>query len=373
VQQAAGRAIPAFRRAPDPFATDLRERVRTYFRRTGRSPHADAGTVATSLCMVVATFGAYGLALSAWTGPWAKLVLSLAAGVGLAGIAFSTAHDALHDAYSGSRRVNRVLGWTFELLGVNAYLWRFTHNRSHHAYTNLPGLDDDISMDPLLRLSPQVPRRAFHRFQHVYAWGFYALITLYWAWWKDYRDLSARRIGPCNGLCHPTSEKARLFAFKALYLAWTVALPLFVLPLPWWQVAIGSFLMQATAGLILGMVLFPAHVEESTDHPEPGADGVLADSWWRHQMRTTTDYARGNRLLDWYLGGCNYQVEHHLFPHVCHVHYPALSRIVEATAREHGVPYHHAPTYRGVLASHVRTLKRFGRAEELRAAPSATA
>ena len=75
-------------------------------------------------------------------------------------------------------------------------------------------------------------------------------------------------------------------------------------------------------------------------------------------METTVDFAPRSRLLAWYLGGLNFQVEHHLFSRVCHIHYPALAPIVKQTAREHGLPYHHNGTFLQAVGSHARTLYR---------------
>lgn len=356
--------VLAFRTdAEDGFLADVRARVRAYFAERGLSTHADRRMVVKVVVLLAFTAGTYALLLLGPIPPLGLLALAVTLGVGLAGIGLCVSHDAMHGALADSPRANRWLGHTSELLAIHSDLWRTTHNRMHHVYTNVVGADDDITLDPLLRLSPSAPWRPAHRWQHLYAWPLYACLTLFWAFLKDYKNVFARRLGPFE-VRHPPSAVARLLLFKGLLYGWTIVVPLLVLPVTPWQFLAGFLAMHATTGLLLGTTFMLAHVVEATQSPAPGADGRLPDSFGAHQLRTTTDFARGNRLLDWCLGGLNYQVEHHLFPGICHVHYPALSRIVEETARRHGLPYHAAPTVRAALASHVRALRRLGRRPE---------
>jgi hypothetical protein len=115
---------------------------------------------------------------------------------------------------------------------------------------------------------------------------------------------------------------------KLLHYGWTIVLPLMVLRIHWWQFLIGYLAMSLTAGAILGLIFQLAHVVEGTDYPLPDAQGAMEHTWLIHQMMTTSNFAPRNLLLSWYVGGLNYQIEHHLFPKVCSVHYPAVSQII---------------------------------------------
>jgi linoleoyl-CoA desaturase len=343
------------------FCEDLKSRVANYFASKGISSKANAAMVVKTFILLSVTFGAYGLILSNRFSPWQMLGLAFVMGVGMAGIGFGIAHDALHGAYSSRRWVNRFLGYSFELIGANGYMWKLTHNIIHHTYPNIHGLDEDLEVTPLLRLSPHSRLRRFHRFQHLYALATYGLTTLSWVFIKDYRYFLMRDLGPFHGRRHPRSEVATLLAAKVFYYGYTIVLPLLVLKIAWWQFLIGFLVMHLTAGAILGVVFQLAHVVEETEHPSPEPDGTMDTAWMVHQMETTSNFAMSNPILSWYVGGLNFQVEHHLFPKVCSAHYPALSRIVRATAERHGVPYHHHPTLLAAVRSHLRTLKDLGK------------
>jgi linoleoyl-CoA desaturase len=238
-----------------------------------------------------------------------------------------------------------------DLAGGSSYLWRITHNIIHHTYTNIHGTDEDLAVSPLLRLSPHAPRSWYHRFQHLYAFALYGMTTLFWAFVKDYKYLLAKDLGPYADKKHAPMDILGLFLGKAVFYTWSILLPFLLLPYAWWHVA---------AGVTLGIVFQLAHVVEETSHPVPTTAGPMPDGWAAHEMYTTANFAPGNRLLGWYVGGLNFQVEHHLFPRVCSIHYPTISLIVKRVAEEHGLPYHSHPTFLGAVRSHLRTLRRFG-------------
>lgn len=343
------------------FVAEVKERVDQYFRSRKLSPGANTEMVLKTCVMLAVTATAYALILSNQFTAWAMLGLSIVMGLGVAGIGFNIAHDALHGAYTSRRRLNRILGFSFELVGASGYMWKITHNVIHHTYPNVHGLDEDLEVTPLLRLSPEAKHLPIHRYQHWYAFAAYSATTLFWVFLKDYQYFIRRDLGPLKGRQHSLSQVLTLIGTKLSYYGYTILIPLLVVDVPWWQFLIGFVAMHLTAGLALGIVFQLAHVVEETEHPVPAADGSMENAWMVHQMETTSNFANRNRLLTWYVGGLNHQVEHHLFPKICSVHYPALSRIVRWAAEKHGIPYHHHETFRGAVASHLRTLKRLGR------------
>ena len=349
-------------RAAAAFVRDVKAGVAAYFETSRRSSKGNWSMWMKTLLFFGVVVGSYAAIMSNRFTPLAMLGLAVVLGIGIAGVGFSVSHDALHGAYSDNPTVNYLLGLSFDLLGANSYIWKITHNVIHHTYTNIDGVDEDIDLSPFVRLSPgTVPRRRY-RYQHIYAFFAYGLAMLFWVFVKDYKYFLRRDLGPYRNRRNPPGEVAMLVVTKLLHYGWTIVLPLMVLRVHWWQFLIGYLAMTVTAGGILGLIFQLAHVVEGTDYPLPDAQGAMEHTWLVHQMMTTSNFAPRNCLLSWYVGGLNYQIEHHLFPKVCSVHYPAISRVVRQAAAAHGVPYHEQPTLLRAIRSHYRMLKHFGRA-----------
>src|SRR5438105_10934139 len=340
-----------------PFNADLKRRVADHFEGAARSRHGGWAMAAKSAVMLAWLAGSYALLLLAPVSAWEAALLSISVGLSMAGVGFSVMHDANHGGYSSSRRLNGVMSFTLDLLGASSYLWRQKHNLLHHTYTNISGLDEDIEAgSPWLRLAPWQPWRPHHRRQHLYVWLLYGLFPLQW-WLFDFVELATGRIG---GHQFPAARGRSLLgalAGKAMFFSWAFVLPI-VLHHTWAVVpfyALGLF----TLGNVLAGTFQLAHcVGEAEFHGSP----QIETDWAEHQIATTVDFARANTLLGWYLGGLNFQVEHHLFPRVCHLHYPALSRIVEETCRAHNVRYRSEPTLWAALAANLRWLRQMGTA-----------
>jgi len=284
-------------------------------------------------------------------------------GVGMAGVGFSISHDALHRAYSSNKHVNNILGYTFDMMAANSYIWNIMHNIVHHTYTNIDGHDDDLEIGDFVRLSPHSEHKKIHRYQHYFAFFVYTLSSFFWVFIKDYKKFAETNIGPYQQKSHPTSEWIILFATKALYYGYMIVLPLLILDITWVQFIIGFMTFHLTAGFILGIIFMLAHVVEGTDFPLPDEENMIEEHWMIHEVVTTNNFARDNTPLCWFVGGLNFQIEHHLFPRVCSVHYPAISPIVEKTAHEFDIPYNRHDTFFEAVASHYRTLRKFGNPE----------
>lgn len=342
------------------FSKTVKARVQDYFNSNNLSPHANTAMVLKTLILLTLYFGAYALILSGAFSLNAMWFFSFLMGVGMAGIGFSISHDALHGAYSSNSTVNKILGLSFDLMGANGYIWKITHNIVHHTYTNIHGHDEDLEVAEFIRLSPHSEYKWVHRFQHILAFFAYSFATLFWVFIKDYRYFFKENLGPYENKSHPFSEWFTLITTKLLYYTYILVIPMLVLDITWVQLIIGFLTLHLTAGLILGIIFQLAHVVEETDHPTPNEENMIDEHWMIHEMVTTNNFARKNKLLSWYIGGLNYQIEHHLFPKVCSIHYPEISHIVEKTAIEFGIPYNHHDTFREAIASHFRTLKKFG-------------
>jgi linoleoyl-CoA desaturase len=341
------------------FHADLKRRVDAYFEGSGRSRHGGLLMGLKSVAILSWLAGSYALLLFADLRAWQAILLSLSVGFAMAGVGFSVMHDANHGGTSSRGRVNRILSMSLDLIGASSFLWRSKHNVLHHGYTNISKMDPDLEGGwGVLRLAPWQPRRAVHRFQHLYVWFLYGVFPLKWWFIDDFKELATGRI---NGHQFPRARWPTLLAAlagKALFVTWTLVIP--SLLHPWWAVA-GLFAITVfVLGNLLATVFQLAHC---VDEAEFIATDSTERDWTEHQIATTVDFAPDNPLLSWYLGGLNFQVEHHLFPRVCHLHHRALARIVEETCRAHGVRYRSEPTLRSALASNWRWLRRMGSPE----------
>jgi linoleoyl-CoA desaturase len=146
-----------------------------------------------------------------------------------------------------------------------------------------------------------------------------------------------------------------------VYFFTAIGLPIIFSGFTWWQVLLGFFIMHCTAGMIMSIVFQMAHIVEGVDQPIPNPSGNIENEWAIHQLQTTANFSRRSRIMNWFIGGLNFQIEHHLFPNICHIHYRKISHIVEKTALEYGLQYNMKTTFVHALVSHTRMLKSLGR------------
>lgn len=337
------------------FYKVLKDRVNQYFREN-RKPKTGNFFMYLKTAIIFAWLaGSYTfLVFFADSFLWAALgAVAMAQGFILVG--FNIMHDANHGSYSQSKTINKILGWSLELIGGSSQMWKQKHNVLHHTYTNLDDLDDDIDTGGMLRLSPHQAWKPWHRFQRWYAFPLYSLLTIYWLSYTDFKKLITGRIGAHT--MPETTVRDRLFfvGSKIFYFSYAVAVPLFFHSAL--HVLIAFLAIHMMTGLTLAVVFQLAHSITSSEYPLPdSASGQLPEDWAIHQIRTTADFAPGNPVATWYLGGLNYQIEHHLFSRISHVHYPAISKIVAQTCEDFSLKYNQFPTLGSALAGHWRFL-----------------
>lgn len=293
---------------------------------------------------------------------WAVIVCFIISGFGVAGVGMGVMHDANHGAYSHNKYVNMILGGTLNILGGFDVNWRLQHNILHHTYTNITHVDEDIEQRLKMRWSPFFNWHPVQRYQHIYAFFAYCLATISWVLMKDYKQFFTYSR---NGVSKATKAQYRwdffkLIFFKVIYVIYMIVIPIWVLGYSAGLIFGGFLLMHAIGGFVLSTVFQLAHVVEGAEFPMPNEKGEIENEWAIHQLQTTADFGHNNKLLTWYAGGLTHQIEHHIFPDICHVHYPKIAPIVEQTAREFGVPYINNSGYFTALASHIRMLKKFG-------------
>ena len=352
-----------FSSANPEFYSTLNLRVNEYFKSRNLSRNGNTEMVMKTIFMFTLYLTPYVLMISgAVTNVWWMFALCIVMGIAVGGIGLSVMHDANHGAYSNKSWVNTLLGLSLNVVGGNAFNWKVQHNVLHHTYTNIHDVDEDISPRGILRMSPHSDWKFFHRFQHFYAWFFYGLLTLVWILVKDFmRIIKYNKEGLVKKQkASIQTEWTILVASKIFYILYVIVIPAMVLSVTWWQLLIGFSVMHYVAGFILAIIFQPAHVIDGTEYPLPDENGKMDNNWAIHQLHTTTNFANNSRLFSWYVGGLNFQVEHHLFPNVCHVHYRKISKIVESTTKEFGLPYKAEPTFFDALRGHAKLLKQLG-------------
>jgi linoleoyl-CoA desaturase len=351
------------------FNSTLKKRVRAYFKENNISKHANASMVLKTIFMSLLYFTPYVLMVTGVvTHIWLIALCWAIMGFGVAGIGLSIMHDANHGAYSKNKNVNMIVGRIVNLVGGYAPTWKIQHNILHHSYTNVHGYDEDVSPAvSFLRFSPADKHIPIHRFQFIYAWFFYSLMTLMWVTTKDFQQLYRyKKMGLTKTEnINFNSLLIELIITKVVYYLYVVVIPLIFMDIAWWQLMIFVIMMHLIAGFTLAAIFQPAHVVPETDFPKPDKDLSIENNWAIHQLETTSNFAPKSRILYWLIGGLNYQVEHHLFPNICHVHYKKLSKIVKETADEFNVPYYSEPTFFSALRSHGKMLRKLGQAPKV--------
>ena len=342
------------------FVIELRKNVNDYFKNNHISTKANTAMVIKTIALVSIYLVPYILILTIPMNLWIALGLSIIMGIGIAGVGMGVMHDACHGAYSKKNWVNHLLSGSLYLLGSNVLNWKIQHNVLHHTYTNITGLDEDINEKGPIRLSQNSPLKKYHRYQYMYAFFFYGLMTLTMLINDFFRLFTYYKAGLVKSQNKEiVSEFFKMVFRKIAYMVIILGLPIWLTDFTWYQVLVGFLIMHWVASIILSFVFQMAHVVEGAE--QPIVDGDLHTDWHVHQLKTTSDFARNNTLLNWYVGGLNFQIEHHLFPNICHIHYTKIAPIVERISKEFGFPYNLKPSFSVAFLSHIHRLKELGK------------
>lgn len=298
---------------------------------------------------------------------WQLFACYILSGFGMAGIGMGVMHDAIHGSFSKNPTVNKLLGYTLNMVGANATVWKIQHNVLHHSYTNISEGDDDINAPFFLRFSPNAPKNALHPFQHWYTWFFYGLSTVSWVTSKDFVRLTRYyKMGLMRGKNVYRNSILKIIAWKLGYFAFILGLPIAFSPFGVGEILLAYLVLHFITGLSISLVFQTAHIMPNVDFPEADEHGIVEGERMLHQLVTTSNYSEGSRVFAWMIGGLNHQVEHHLFPDICHVHYRKIAPIVKATAAEYNIPYHTKKTFFDALKSHFEMLRMLGNSEMVR-------
>jgi linoleoyl-CoA desaturase len=362
--------IAAFRSAPArsygestgpmSFPKVLRRRLDKFFSEQKISPKADREMwikIGVGLAVLAGSWIAiYALRPHSWK----FAALYVLGGLAQTFLLLNIAHDSNHNAISRVPWVNQMLNYVFDLCGISSYMWRILHHRGHHACVNIHGEDDALTGRGLFRFTPHEPRLPVHRFQHIYGLFLYAFFSLDYVLVRDFESFFAPKHDYLKRTQHPAREYAILFGGKAFYITYMLILPVVLLGLSPWLVAGAFLLVHLVVGLSVSLVFQTTHTIDTTYFPLSRDE---FDNSVYHIFATTADYATRNPVVGWLTGGLNHHIAHHLCPAVCHTHYAPLTRILEQTAQEFGVPYRQHPTMARAIRHHLLLLKQLGTEE----------
>jgi len=290
--------------------------------------------------------------------PWIAILECLVMGGLTSAIGFNVMHDGGHGSFSNNKVWNKIAAYSVNALGASGLMWSIKHNIVHHTYTNIDGVDDDIEIKPLLRLCPTQKKLPIHRFQHIYVWLLYTLLLIVWIFGSDYKKYFRKKVGivPIRKLS--AFDHFAFWAAKIGYYLLMIALPIYMVGFLSWLV--GFLTLTMFSGLILSVVFQLAHTVEETAFPTPAANNDIENEWAIHQVQTTANFATKNKLICWLVGGLNFQIEHHLFPKISHIHYPEISKIIKSTCEEFNIKYIEYKHMRDDIMSHSSYLRKMG-------------
>jgi len=351
--------IPKFPQLKPSFHSDLKRRITAYFEEVGHTSTGNYQLWTKAIILVISFLFVYVHLVFFTPVTWLAVLECLVLGGLTAAIGFNVMHDGAHGSFSRYKWVNEMAGLSLNFLGANNFMWKTKHNVIHHAYTNVDGIDDDIDAKPFLRLCETQKHYRLHKYQHLYFWAAYSLLYLYWIFVTDYKKYFLGRIGDYPLKKMKLSDHISFWSFKILHLFLFIFLPIQTVGFSTWLV--GFLIYGLFAGFVLSIVFQLAHTVEHTHFPV--ADVVsnkMEDEWAVHQIKTTANFATNNRVLSWLVGGLNFQIEHHLFPKISHIHYPAISKIIRQACQEHGINYVEYPRLRLAVSSHVAYLRHLG-------------
>jgi len=342
------------------FFPVLKKKVDTYFKSNNITTYGNRRLYTKATILLLAFAVLYTSIVFVSMPGWLSLVLCALFGLNLAAIGFNVMHDGAHGSFSKNKHVNYMMGLTLNLMGGVVFIWKNKHNKNHHSFTNIEGMDDDINIGPFIRVSTHQKKRWFHKYQHIYAYPLYALSYTFWVFFQDFKKYFTQKVADTELASMSFKEHVIFWVTKLAYIGTFFVLPILMQGVV--ATILGYLVVTAVTGYTIGVVFQLAHVVEETDfHSAPvKGERIIPTEWAIHQIRTTANFATKNKVINWYTGGLNFQVEHHLFPKISHVHYPAINKLVKETCEQFNVAYNEFPTMIAAMKSHTKHLRMTG-------------
>lgn len=341
----------------------LKDRVNHYFEENSRSRKGQAGIIPKAIFSLSLLLIPYFILISRQPTDGLIFLLFALMGIGVAMVGMNIMHEGCHGAFHSNKWINLLAANTMYLVGGDKTIWLTSHNVLHHSFTNIYGHDVDLEAgNGIIRLTEHAGWQPKHRYQHIYAFFLYSMLTFTWIFLTDFLKMRKFINRKVLAMRDPESPRhwARLIFFKLLSYTFWLFIPLLTIKFPAWKYLLGFFFMHLVSGIILTLVFQLAHLTEKAEMPRPDEKGNIQNSWAIHQLQTTANWGIRNPFWNWFTGGLNHQIEHHLFPGISHLHYPKIAPIIEATAKEFQLDYHVFPGIQHALKGHYSHLKEMG-------------
>lgn len=342
-----------------PFFDALKANVDNYFKTNKIEPTGNFKLYLKTILLALSAITIYTILVFFTPAVWISVLLCSLFGFTLAGIGFNVMHDGAHGSYSNKKWINNLGAFTLNMMGGSSYIWKIKHNINHHTFTNIEGLDSDIDIKFWMRLHKDQEYHWFHRFQYIYFLFFYGISYFMWVYYLDFAKYFSSKISTTSLRKMALKDHINFWISKIVYTAFFIVIPIFMVGLI--PTIVGYSIIVVVCGITISIVFQLAHVVEDTQFPMP-AEGTnkIDNEWAIHQVLTTADFATHNKAISWFVGGLNFQVVHHLFPKISHIHYPNISAIIRDTCKQYNVPYKEYPTFLSAVRSHIMQLKQLG-------------
>jgi linoleoyl-CoA desaturase len=353
-------SLPKFPSTKNSLHSELKNRVQQYFVDNNIRQTGNFALWHKAIVLVIGFFGIYLHLLIAQPAWYFGLLECALMGAIVASIGFNVMHDGGHGSFSENKTMNKIASYASSMMGASQFMWNMKHNMIHHTYTNIDGVDDDIEIGALMRMAPTQRHYKFHRFQHIYFVGLYMMMYIFWVFFSDYNKYFSGKIGIMPLKKMSAADHIRFWVVKIWHAAVFIVIPIVVVG--WLSWLIGFVTLSLVGGFILSIVFQLAHTVEDAHFPVADVESLkMPDEFAAHQIKTTANFATKDKFVNWFVGGLNFQIEHHLFPKISHVHYPAISKIVQKVCQEYQLDYIEYPTMGKAVAAHVGFLRNMGR------------
>jgi len=354
-------ATPKFINSNNTFQQELKKRVNQYFEENNKSSTGNFSLFFKAIFFFASYLALYVHLVYFTPAAWLAVLECILMGGFTAAIGFNVMHDGGHGSFSKNKLVNKLAAFSVNFLGASHIMWKMKHNIIHHTYTNIDGVDDDIEIKPFLRMCSTQKRHRLHRFQHYYVWFLYTLLHLIWVFQTDYKKYFSKKIGSVALTKMSMQEHIGFWSAKVGYAIFFMVIP--IITVGFFQWVIGFLIVSMVTGFVISIVFQLAHTVEHLEFPVPEVlTQKIENEWAIHQVQTTANFATKNKFLSWLVGGLNFQIEHHLFPKISHIHYPAISKIIKQTCVDFNIQYVEFKKMRHAVISHAMYLRRMGKA-----------
>lgn len=275
-------------------------------------------------------------------------------------LCFNFAHDFSHHAiFKRPFWDNLAFEFIYTLVGAHPEAWKGRHLNSHHFAPNVEHFDTDLAITGLIRVLPTSDLKWYHKFQHIYAPFAYSTYSLYWVCIKDFIVLSksTHKDAPAKFKYYFV-----FYSLKLFYVFYLLILPLLFSQQSGMVIFISFIVMHFIQSIYTLFTFFITHHVAESNYPVADNNGLINTSWFKNQINSSNNFYPFSKIGNFIFGGVNNHIAHHLFPQISHYHYPKINVLLFQRLQENGITPS-VTTYFGGVISHLRLLKKMGRAD----------